>query len=159
MLKPPNLLRVYVDADVLFRAATASHQYTAALVLLRLAEFTLLDLVSATYTVEEATRALKSHLPDQTSILLQLIARSIRVVDDPTQALLQVYKSQAHWKDVINLAAAVQTHAHVLVTYNQRDYHPQPGVIRVMTPGELVATSRTAIYRVISGDPSQFASL
>ena len=159
MLKSQPLLKVYVDADVLFRAATASHQYTAALVLLRLAEFTLLDLVSATYTVEEATRALKSHLPDQTSILLQLIARSIRVVDDPTQALLQVYKSQAHWKDVINLAAAVQAQAHVLVTYNRRDYHPHLGVIRVMTPGELVATSRAAIYHVISGDQSQVAPM
>ena len=158
MLKPQPLLKVYVDADVLFRAATASHQYTAALVLLRLAEFTLLDLVTATYTVEEAARALKSYLPAQTPVLLQLIARSIRVVDAPTEALLQAHKSQAHWKDVINLAAAVQGQAHVLVTYNRRDYHPPPGVIRVMTPGELVSTCRAAIYHVISGDESQIAS-
>lgn len=137
MLKPPHLLKVYVDANVLFHTATASHQYTAALVLLRMAEFTLLDAVSAAYTIEEATQALKAYLPDQVSLLLQLIARSIREADNPSASLLRAYKAQAYWKDVINLAAAVEARAHALVTYNLRDYHPQSSVIRVMTPSEL----------------------
>lgn len=150
MPPPQNRLKVYVDADALFRAATASHQYTAALVLLRMAEFTLLDVMSATYTIEEATRALKVYLPDQVSVLLQLIARSVRVVDDPSASALTLYQAQAHWKDVINLAAAVEAQASVLVTYNVRDYHPQPGLIRIMTPGDLVSTARQAISRELS---------
>ncbi|MFN8485286.1 MAG: hypothetical protein U0768_19790 [Anaerolineae bacterium] len=152
-MKPQNLLRVYADADVLFRAATASHEYTAAIVLLRMAEFTLLDVVSAAYTVEEALRALRTYLPDQAPLLLQLVGRSIRVVDDPSPSLLQAYKTQAHWKDVINLAAAVDAQAHVLGTYNVRDYRPQPGVVRIMTPGELVTASREAVYLTLGAAP------
>ncbi len=148
-MQPQNLLRVYVDADVLFRAATALHEHTAALVLLRMAEFTLLDVVSAAYTVDEALRGLQAHLPDQAPLLLQLVGRSIRIVADPPPSLLQAYKAQAHWKDVINLAAAVEAKAHVLVTYNVRDYRPQRSVVRIMTPGELVAVSREALYGVM----------
>lgn len=152
-MQPQNLLRVYVDADVLFRAATASHEHTAAIVLLRMAEFTLLDVVSAAYTVDESLRALRAYLPDQAPLLLQLVGRSIRVVDDPPASLLQAYKAQAHWKDVINLAAAVDAQAHVLVTYNIRDYRPERSVVRIMTPGELVAASREAIYQAMRVEP------
>lgn len=151
MTPPQTLLRVYVDADVLFRAATASHDYTAALVVLRMAEFTLLDMVSAAYTIEEATRALKAHLPDQAPTLLRLVARSIRVVDDPPVSRLEAYREQAHWKDVINLAAAVEAQAHVLVTYNVRDYRLEGDALRVMTPGEMVVAAREAIYRELGG--------
>lgn len=147
-MQPQKTLRVYVDADVLFRAATASHAHTAALVLLRMAEFTLLDVVSAVYTVEEAVGALQRHLPGEQQILLQLIANTVRIVDDPPPALLQAHRHQAHWKDTINLAAAVHAQAHLLVTYNVRDYFPQGGSMHIMTPGQLVSASRTAIYSI-----------
>ncbi len=142
-----NLLRVYVDADVLFRAAAASHEHTAALVLLRMSEFTLWDAVTARYTVEEAVRSLQAYLPESVPLLLQLIAHSLRTVDDPPASLLFTYRTQAHWKDVINLAAAVHAGAHVLATYNVRDYYPPAAGIHVMTPGQLVAAARTALYR------------
>lgn len=141
----PKLLKIYVDADVLFRAATASHHYTAALVLLRMAEFTLIDLVTAVFTIEEAVRNLDRHLPTQTPALLQLIARSIRTIDDPPAALLQAYHRQAHWKDVVNLAAAVQAQATLLVTYNVRDYYPEADRPQIMTPGDFIIESRRAI--------------
>lgn len=146
----PKLLKIYVDADVLFRAATASHDYTAALVLLRLSEFTLIDLVTAVYTVEEAVRSLDRYLPAQTPLLLQLVARSVRTTDDPPAALLQEYHAQAHWKDVINLAAAVQAQAPLLITYNVRDYYPASKIPQIMTPGDFVAVSRQAIYQRFS---------
>ena len=144
------MLRVYIDADVLFRAATASHQYTAALVLLRIAEFTLIDVISAVHTVEEATAALRRYLPNQVTPLLHLIAACVRVVDDPPAALLQTYQKQAHWKDVINLSAAVNAQARVLVTYNTRHYHPQTRTVQVMTPGEFVEAARNALAGVLS---------
>ena len=58
-----------------------------------------------------------------------------------------MYGGQTHWKDVINLVAAVQAQEPVFVTYNMRGYQRQQNIIRVMTPGELVAVSREAIYR------------
>lgn len=144
------MLKVYVDADVLFRAATASHEYTAALVLLRMAEFTLIDVVSATYTVDEATAALRRYLPDQVTSLLRLIAACMRVVDDPPASLLQTHQTQAHWKDVLNLSAAVNAQAHVLVTYNTRHYYPQTKLIQIMTPGEFVRTARVALFNALA---------
>lgn len=145
----PNLLRIYVDADVLFRAATASHEYTAALVVLRMAEFTLLDTVTAAYTVDEVVRNLRKRLPAQEPTLLQFLARAVRTMDDPPPQLLNTYRDQAHWKDVINLAAAVHAQASVLVTYNLGDYYPRPGVIRVMTPGQLVSFTRELLFQTL----------
>lgn len=142
----PNLLKVYVDADVLFRAATASHDYTAALVLLRLSEFTMIDAVTAVHTIEETTHSLSRYLPRQTPLLLQLIARSIRTVDNPPPALLTHYQDQAHWKDVINLAAADHADARVLVTYNRKDYYPHANSIQVMSPGQLITAVRALIH-------------
>lgn len=143
-----KLLKIYIDADVLFRAATASHDYTAALVVLRMSEFTLIDLVTAAHTIEEVVRNLERFLPSQTPALLQLIARSVKTLDDPAERLLQAYHDQAHWKDVINLAAAVQAQAQLLLTYNVRDYYPASNVPQIMTPGDFVAASRRGIYHL-----------
>jgi hypothetical protein len=147
-MSPPKLLKAYVDADVLFRAATASHNYTASVVLLRLSEFTLIDLVTAVHAVDEAVHALERYLPERTAILLQLIARSIRTVDDPPAALLNAYHDQAHWKDVINLATAVHTQSPFLLTFNVRDYYPAANTPQIITPGQFVTLSRQAIYRL-----------
>lgn len=113
-------------------------------------EFTLLDVISAAYTVEEAVNALQRRLPGKRQILLELIANTVRMVDDPPAALLQIHRERAHWKDAINLAAAVHAQAHFLITYNVKDYFPQKGTLRVMTPGQLVSASREAIYRIKS---------
>lgn len=143
----PQALRVYADADVLFRAATASHAHTAALVLLRTGEFTLVEVISAAYTVQEAANALRRYLPAQLPNLFQLITNTVRLVDDPPAAMLQTFQGQARKKDVINLAAAVQAEAHLLVTYNGKDYFPQPGIMPIMTPGQFVLTVREVIWR------------
>jgi hypothetical protein len=147
-MSPPKLLKAYVDADVLFRAATASHNYTASVVLLRLSEFTLIDLVTAVHAVDEAVHALERYLPERTAVLLQLVARSIRAVDNPPAALLNTYHAQAPWKDVINLATAVHTQSPFLLTFNVRDYYPAANSPKVMTPGAFVSLARRAIYHL-----------
>lgn len=146
----PKALRIYVDADVLFRAATASHAHTAALVVLRTGEFALVEVISAAYTVDEAASALKRYLPAELPTLLQLITNTVRLVDDPSTKMLQTLQEQAHKKDVVNLAAAVQAQAHLLVTYNVKDYFPQPGIMRIMTPGQFVLTARNLLYQSFS---------
>lgn len=144
--KPTNLLKVFVDADVLFRAATASHEHTAALVLLRMAEFTLWDVVTAVYTLEEAVRNIRRFMPAQEDPFLHLFSRSIRLVDDPAPEQLRVFETQADWKDVINLAAAVLADVQILATFNKRDYAPEQGTVRILTPGELLSKARTTLY-------------
>ena len=37
------------------------------------------------------------------------------------------------------------TDAHILLTFNGKDYYPSPKLIRVMTPGDLVLRVRDAI--------------
>ena len=148
--RPVDQLRAFVDADVLFRAATASHDYTAALVLLRMAEFTLWDVVTAVYTLEEAIRNLRRLLPSQEGAFLQLFARSVSLIDDPTSEQIEQFETQADWKDVINLAAAALNGVHVLVTFNKRDYYPQNGPLRILTPGELVSEARHVLYQNLS---------
>ena len=145
-----RLLKVFVDADVLFRAATASHEFTAALVLLRMSEFTLIDAVTAGFTVDEAVRNIERWLPTKRPHLLRLIAHSLRIVDDPTPESLHHYRSQAHWKDVINVAAAMQSNSHVLVTFNIRHYSPVIDGMRVMTPGQMVQESHECIFKMLA---------
>lgn len=146
MMPPLNLLKVYIDADVLFRAATAAHTQTAALVLLSMAEFTLIDLITAQYTLDEVLRNLQIYLPAQVSTLLQLCQQSIRLIENPPADLVQQFNQQAHWKDVINLAAAVHGTARVLVTFNVRDYYPTNQHIYVLTPGQFVSNARHLLY-------------
>lgn len=148
--KPANLVRIFVDADVLFRAATASHEYTAALVLLRLSEFTLWDVATAVYTLEEAVRNIRRFLPTQEEPFLRLFSRSIRLINDPAPEQIGAFETQADWKDVINLAAAVLADAHVLATFNKRDYAPVEGTMRILTPGELLAEARAILYGKLS---------
>lgn len=141
-----NLLKVYIDADVLFHAATAAHTQTAALVLLSMAEFTLIDLITAQYTLDEVLRNLQTYLPAQVPTLFQLCKQSIRLIENPPPLLVQQLNQQAHWKDVINLAAAVHGTAHILVTFNGRDYYPTDRRIHILTPGQFVSNARHLLY-------------
>lgn len=148
--KPTNLVKIFIDADVLFRAATASHEYTAALVLLRLAEFTLWDVVTAVYALEEAVRNIRRFMPTQEEPFLRLFSRSVRLIDDPAPDQIGAFATQADWKDVINLAAAVLTDAHVLATFNKHDYTPEKGTMRILTPGELISAARAILHGNLS---------
>ncbi len=145
-MSPLNLLKVYIDADVLFRAATAAHSQTAALVLLSMAEFTLIDLITAQYTLDEVLRNLQRYLPAQVPTLLQLCKQSIRLIENPPADFAQQFNQQAHWKAVVNLAAAVHGTARVLVTFNVRDYYPTDQRIHVLTPGQFVSNARQLLY-------------
>lgn len=147
---PSNRLKVYVDADVMFRAATAIHSRTGTYVLLRLADLTLIEAVTSIHTVDEAVNALGRYLPDQVPRLLELIGTAIVVNEAPPESMLDTYRTHAHRKDVVNLAAAMQAQAHVLATFNTRHYTPPPGRIRVMTPGELLVAARLAILAELS---------
>lgn len=144
---PPSQprLRVYLDADVLFRAATASHPYTASLVVLALSEYTILDAVTSVYAVEEATRNLGEYHSAVVPKLAELLRRSVRLEEMPAPDTVSAYLGLADVKDVINVAAAANAKAQVLLTFNLRHYGTLPQ-IAVMTPGNLVAQTRQSLF-------------
>lgn len=141
----PSLLRVFVDADVLYRATSASHHATASLAVLHLGQATVLEVVTSRYTLEEALRNLKQRSPALAMDLLNLARESVEVVESPPASVMGRLVGQAHPKDLPNLAAAVMADAHIILTFNGKDYYPALKSIRVMTPGDLVLGVRSAV--------------
>ncbi len=137
-----QLLRLYIDADVLFRAATRSHQQTAAYIVLKLADLTLLEVITARHVFHEALRNLHNHSAAGAAELLDLAGQSLQIVGDPTPSMLASIQDQANPKEMINLAAAQAAGAALLITFNTRDYFVQTAPVRVMTLGQFVDATR-----------------
>jgi predicted nucleic acid-binding protein len=137
-----QLLRLYIDADVLFRAATRSHQQTAAYIVLKLADLTLLEVITARHAFHEALRNLHGRTAAGAAELLDLAGHSLQIISDPTASMLVSVQDQANPKDVINLAAAQEGGAPLLITFNTSDYFVRTAPVRVMTPGQFIETMR-----------------
>ena len=80
-----------IDADVLFAAAASSSENGASLLILRLAEMTLLDAVASEQVIIEAERNLTEKLPAVIPTFRLLVARSLRVTPDPVTDELARY--------------------------------------------------------------------
>jgi hypothetical protein len=100
--------RVLVDADVLFAAAASSSEHGASLLILRLAELTLIDAITPRQVVTEAERNLQEKLPNSVAAMRLLVARCLHVMDDPSLADLAAFSGRAHEKDLSILIAAAQ---------------------------------------------------
>lgn len=151
IMPPSNLAkpRLMVDADVLFAAAASSSEQGASLLVLRLAELSLLDAVASEQVVTEVERNLAEKLPAATPTFRFLVARSLRIVPDPVLADLDAYVGCAHTKDLSILVAAFQADCRWLVTFNVR--HFQPGIpgIQVVRPGDFVLQVRSLFSHLI----------
>ncbi len=142
---PSNPLRVYLDADVLYRAATASHDRTASVIMLGLARLTLADVITSAIALDEAARNLRRDTPGAVHELARFTVNSLRIVGPPTTEQLIAVRSFAADEDVLHLATALAAQARILVTFNERHFYPPPKLIRVMTPGDLVLRVRSAV--------------
>lgn len=137
-----QLLRLYIDADVLFRAVTRSHQQTAAYIVLKLADLTLLEVITARHAFHEALRNLHGHSAAGAAELLDLAGHSLQIISDPKPSMLVSVQDQANPKDVINLAAAQEGGAPLLITFNTRDYFVRTAPVRIMAPGQFIEAMR-----------------
>ena len=146
------MLRVMVDADVLFAGAASSSGRSASGVVLRLSDLTLLEGVASVQVVTEAERNLETKVPAAVSALKELIDACLRVVPDPESGELQSMDGRAHPKDLPVLTAAVRERCGVLVTFNERDFRPGHPDIEVMTPGRLVQRVRRQISKAGTTD-------
>lgn len=136
------MLRVMIDADVLFAGSASPSEHAASLVVLRLSELTLIDGVVSEQAAVEAERNLAAKMPTAVPVFGRLVAAAVRVVPDPTPDEVLVLAGRAHAKDLPILAAAVREACSVLVTFNVRDYQPGHPAVEVVPPGVLVQRVR-----------------
>ncbi len=140
-------LRIFVDADVIFAGATATGQ-GASLIILRLAEITLLDAVTSEQAVTEVERNLAQELPQALPAFRLLVDRCLQVVPDPAPADLLPYVGAADPKDLSILVAALQNHCTYLLTHNTRHFHPGHPAVMVLRPGDLLQRFRDLLVRL-----------
>lgn len=144
----PSKPRVFVDADVLFAGAAAPSVHGASLVVLRMAEITLIEAVASEQVIAEAERNLALKMPGTLPAFRLIVARSLRVVPDPEPADLAPYNGLADPKDVPILAGAVRAGCPWLVTFNLRHYQPGHPDVTVLRPGEYLLRVRDLLSRI-----------
>lgn len=134
--------RVFVDADVLFAGAASPSDHAASLVVLRMAEITLIEAIASRQVITEAERNLAGYLPDVLPVFQSIVSRCLRVVPDPSPTELDPIRGLADPKDAPLLAAAVREACPWLVTFNVRHYQPGHPSVKVVRPGEFVQQVR-----------------
>lgn len=139
------MLRVMVDADVLFAGAASSSDRSASGVVLRLSGLTLLEGLASVQVVTEAGRNVATKVSAAAPALERLVDACLRVVPDPEPGEVQAMDGRAHPKDLPILVAAVRERCDVLVTFNERDFRPGHPDVEVMTPGVLVQRVRRLV--------------
>lgn len=134
--------RVFVDADVLFAGAAGPSEHGASLVVLRMAEITLIEAVTSQQVVIEAERNLGEKLPETLPAFHLIVSRCLRVVPDPEPAELAPHAGPADSKDLPVLVAAARERCPWLVTFNFRHFQPGHADVSVLSPGEFVSRVR-----------------
>lgn len=138
----PRNPRVFVDADVLFAGAASPSEHGASLVVLRLAEITLIDAIASQQVITEAERSLTEKLPHKLPEFRLLVSRCLQVVPNPRLEDLVHYAGKADPKDLAILVAAVRESCPWLVTFNVRHFKPGHPDVNVLRPGDLVLRVR-----------------
>jgi len=134
--------RVLIDADALFAGAAAPSEYGASLVVLRMAEITLVEAIASRQVIVEAERNLTEKFPNALSTFRLLVDRCLKVVGDPARDDLSQYEGLADAKDLPILVAAIQHECSWLVTYNTRHFQPGHPDVTVLEPGAFVKRVR-----------------
>lgn len=144
----PPRPRVFVDADVLFAGAASPSQHGASLLMLRLAELTLVEAVASQQVITEAERNLGDKLPEALPAFRLVVSRCLQVVPDPHASDLEPHAGQADAKDLPILVAALGHHCAWLVTFNVRHFQPGHPDLTVLRPGEFVLRVRDLLARL-----------
>ena len=134
--------RVFVDADVLFAGSAAPGEHGASLLVLRMAEMTLIDALASPQVVDEAERNLAGKLPAALPAFRMIVSRCLHLVLAPQPSDLAACAGLADAKDVPILAAAVREGCPWLVTFNGRHFQPGHPAVTVLTPGQLIRRVR-----------------
>ena len=134
--------RLFVDADVLFAGAASPSEHSASLVVLQLAEITLIEALTSQQVITEAERNLAAKLPQALPTFRLLVSRSLHVVPNPQPEELVAYAGAADEKDLPILIAAVREKCPWLVTFNVRHFQPGHPRVAVLRPGDFIRRVR-----------------
>jgi predicted nucleic acid-binding protein len=138
----PVTIRVFVDADVLFAGAASPSEHGASLVILRMAEITLIQAVTSEQVIAEVERNLQAKLPAARPTFRLLVNRCLEVTPDPTADERAPYAGLADEKDLSILVAALREKCPWLVTFNTRHFQPGHPEVIVLPPGAFVQRVR-----------------
>ena len=141
-MNDPQKPRVFIDADALFAGAASPSDHGASLLILRLAEITLVDAVASEQVIVEAGRNLTAKLPDALPAFRHLVSRCLDICPDPKAGDLRSHRGLADPKDLPILVAAKQQNCPWLVTFNLRHFVPGHPDIEVLKPGDFILRVR-----------------
>lgn len=139
--------RVFVDANVLIAGSASTTG--ASFILLQLCELTIIEGVISDQVRTEAERNLRGKLPQALPAFRVLIESALKRVKDPRLEDLERFRGQADAKDLPILVAAVLNGCDYLITFNVKDYHPDPENIVVQTPGEFLQRLRQQLLGLV----------
>jgi hypothetical protein len=125
--------------------AASPSEHSVSLLILRLAEITLIESISSEQVVIEAERNLESKIPKAMPAFRLLVNRCLRIVKDPEPEDLQPYIGLADPKDLPILVTALRESCPWLVTFNTRHYQPGHENLNIYTPGNLILRVRDRI--------------
>jgi predicted nucleic acid-binding protein len=140
--------KVFIDADVLFAGSAAPSEHGASLVVLRMAEITLLEAYASHQVITEVERNLQAKLPNALPAFRLLASRCLQVLPDPTPDELAAYAGLAHAADLPILAAAHKAGCVWLVSFNVRHYQPGHPAVLVLPPGDFLLRVRDLLARL-----------
>jgi len=134
--------RIFIDADVLFAGSASPNEFSASLVILRMAEITLIEAITSDQVITEVKRNLEQKIPAAMPAFQLLVSRCLQVVKDPSPDEINSRTGAADPKNLPILAAAVREGCQFLTTYNIRHFQPGVPMVTVMKPGDLVQRVR-----------------
>lgn len=139
--------RLLIDADVLVAGAASPNANSASLVVLRMAEITLIEAIVPEQVIVEVERTLELKLPKARSAFHLLMERCLTVVSDPRSAEVASYRGLADPQDLPILVTALRERCPWLVTFNVRHYQPGHPDVLIMRPGEFILQVRDLLAR------------
>ncbi len=134
--------RIFIDADVLFAASASPTTFGSSLVILKMAEITLIQAVTSEQVITEAERNLHTKVPQALTTFRLLVQRTLQVVPNPDPRLLKKYLGKANPKDLPILVAAEREGCTTLVTFNVRHFQPGLESVQILKPGQFVQKIR-----------------
>jgi len=140
--------RIFVDSDVLFAGSASPSEYGASLLVLRLAEITLIDALTSEQVIAEVERNLEEKIPRAIPAFRHLVSRCLDVVRDPDPEELPLFYGLADPKDLPILVASFRESCQYLVTFNTRHYHPGEMNVSILTPGEFILRVRDLLAHI-----------
>ena len=147
----PRRPRVFVDADVLFAGAASPSEHSASLVVLRLAELTLIEALTSQQVIAEVERNLAAKLPRELPTFRLIVSRCLEVAPTPRLVDLEPYAGRADREDLPILVAALREACQWLVTFNIRHFQPGHPRLATVRPGDLVLRVRDLLGHLAAG--------